>query len=718
MTPSEPGKTPPVAPVRPVTRSHHGDDVVDDYEWLRDKDDPATPAYLEAENAYAEAQTAHLGDLRETIFAEIKSRTLETDLSVPTRRGAWWYYTRTDEGKEYGVHCRCPVVDTDGWTPPRPDTGEEVSGEQVLLDGNAEAEGHPYFSLGAFSLSNDGHLLAYAVDTSGDERFTLRFKDLRTGEVLPEQIEDVHYGATWSLDATHVFYTTVDVSWRPDKVWRHRLGTAATDDVVVFHETDERFFTGIGSTRSDAYLMIGSGSKITSEVRVLRADDPEGEFTVLAERRTGVEYSIDHAVIGGEDVFLVLHNDGAANFELAVAPVDDAGPQRWSPLIEHRADTRLDDVDAFADHLVVSLRRGALARISVLPVTADGVGEAREIDFDDELFTTGVGANPEWDQPILRIGYTSFVTPATVYDYVVATGDLVLRKQQPVLGDFDPSAYEQHRTWATAEDGTRVPISVVAAKGTPRDGSAPALLYGYGAYEASIDPAFSVSRLSLLDRGMVFAVAHVRGGGEMGRTWYDGGKMLSKRNTFTDFITCARHLVDEGWSAADRLVAEGASAGGLLMGAVANLAPDAFAGILANVPFVDALTSILDPLLPLTVIEWDEWGDPLHDPEVYAYMKSYTPYENVSAQRYPPILAITSLNDTRVLYVEPAKWVARLRATETGDAPLLLKTEMDAGHAGVSGRYASWRERAYELAWILQTARVTEHTGSELIRKG
>lgn len=701
--------SPPVAKKIPSERTHHADTFVDHYEWLRDKESQDTIDYLEAENAYAEEQTSHLADLRQTIFDEIKERTQETDLSVPARRGSWWYYSRTVEGKEYGLHCRCPIDDADDWNPPELDAAADVPGEQMLLDGNLEAVGHAFFSLGAFSVSVDGNLLAYAVDHAGDERYTLRIKDLRTGDLLPDVVTNVSHGATWSLSGSHVFYTTVDDAWRPDKVWRHQVGTAADDDTLVFHEEDERFFTGIGSTRSDRYLMIGSGSKITSEYRFLDAADPEGEFVVVAARREGVEYSVDHAVIGGHDTFLILHNDGAENFALASAPVDSPGPESWHTLIEHRGDVRLEDIDAFAHQIVLSLRREALTRLVVIPLIETGLGEAYEIPFEEELFATGLAGNPEWDQPVLRLGYTSFITPGTVYDYVVATGELILRKQQPVLGDFDPADYEQHRAWATAEDGTQVPISIVCAKGTPRDGSAPGLIYGYGSYELSMDPAFGISRLSLLDRGMVFAVAHVRGGGEMGRAWYENGKTLAKRNTFTDFIACAHHLVAQGWTSADRLVAEGGSAGGLLMGAVANMAPEAFAGIVANVPFVDALTSILDPSLPLTVIEWDEWGDPLHDPAVYAYMKSYTPYENVGAKDYPPILAITSLNDTRVLYVEPAKWVAHLRATKRGDSQLLLKTEMEAGHGGVSGRYASWKERAYELAWILQTSKAVTH---------
>ncbi|MBF6211821.1 S9 family peptidase [Nocardia puris] len=705
----------PIAKTVPTERVHHGDVFVDEYEWLRDKDDPEVVAYLEAENAYTEARTAHLAGLREKIFTEIKSRTQETDLSVPTRMGEYWYYSRSFEGKQYGVHCRCPIdaaaAGIDAWTPPVLEADSEIPGEQVLLDSNELAEGHEFFALGAFSVSHDGSLLAYSVDTVGDERYTLRFKDLRTGELLADEIARTAPGATWSLDGTHVFYQTVDESWRPDTVWRHRLGTPTDGDVKVFHEPDERYWVSIGGTRSEKYLMIWVGSKITTEGWVLESGNPEGEFRVLLPRREGVEYTAEHAVIGGEDRFLILHNDvvdgvKAENFVLAEAPVGD--PSNLTTLIAHRDDVRLEDVDAFADHLVVSYRREALTRVAVWPLTESGYGDLRELEFDLELFAVGAGANPEWEQPTLRIGLTSFITPMQVFDYVPATGALLLRKEQPVLGGYDAKDYVQHRDWAVAEDGTRVPISLVWRADAVTEGPKPLLLYGYGSYEASMDPTFSVARLSLLDRGMVFAVAHVRGGGEMGRIWYEHGKTLTKKNTFTDFVSCARHLIDTGVTSPDLMVADGGSAGGLLMGAVANLAPELFRGILANVPFVDPLTSILDPSLPLTVIEWDEWGNPLADKEVYEYMKSYSPYENVEAKDYPAILAVTSINDTRVLYVEPAKWVAKLRATKTGDAPLLLKTEMSAGHGGVSGRYAKWKEVAFEHAWVLDTVGLAE----------
>jgi oligopeptidase B len=695
---------PPIAPRHPTSRIHHGDTFVDDYEWLRDADNPDTRAYLEAENAWAEAQTDHLAELRETIFTEIKTRTRETDMSVPVRRGKWWYYSRTVEGQQYAIRCRSPLDDPDDWTPPVLSAGVAVAGEEVLLDSNVEADGHEFFSLGGFSLSDDDALLAWSVDTVGDERYTIRVKDLQTGTVLPDEVTGASGGVTWAADGRHFFYTTVDASWRPHRIWRHELGQPGSGpdhDTLVYEETDERFFTGIGRTQSERFLAIGSSSKITSEVRVLAADDPTGEFHVVWPRDTGVEYSVEHAVIGGEDRFLVLHNRDAVNFALSSIPASGPYDQLVS-VLPHDPDVRLEDVDVFAKQVLVQYRRAAMPRVAIMPITADGLGPLSEIDFGEELVACGIGANAEWDQPVIRLGYGSFITPATVVGYVVDDGTITVLKQAEVLGGYDPADYEQHRVWATSDDGTQVPVSIVCKVGTPRDGTAPALLYGYGSYETSIDPGMSIARLSLLDRGFVFAVAHVRGGGEMGRTWYDDGKLLHKKNTFTDFVAVARHLVAEGWTSPDRLVAEGGSAGGLLMGAVANLAPDAFTGILAAVPFVDALTSILDPSLPLTVIEWDEWGNPLDDANVYAYMKSYSPYENVEAKHYPDILAVTSLHDTRVLFVEPAKWVARLRAVATGR--VLLKTEMSAGHGGVSGRYSSWRERAWEIAWIIDTA--------------
>ncbi|AKS32401.1 S9 family peptidase [Mycolicibacterium goodii] len=707
---------PPVAKRLNHRREHHGDVFIDPYEWLRDKENPEVIGYLEAENAYTAYATAQLEPLRQRIFDEIKARTKETDLSVPMRRGPWWYYARSFEGKQYAVHCRCPVTDPDDWTPPTFDEHTEVAGEQILLDENIEADGHEYFALGAATVSLDGDTLAYSVDVLGDERYTLRFKDLRTGELYDDTITGIGSGGIWAADSRTFYYTTVDDAWRPDTVWRHRLAAGLPGE-KVYHEPDHRFWVGIGRSRSDKYVFIAAGSAVTSEVRYGDAADPHAEFTSVWGRRDSVEYSVEHAVVGGEDRFLILHNDGAENFALVDAPVSD--PTDFRTLIAHRDDVRLDAVDAFDGFLVVSYRSEALPKIQLWPVTADGeYGRAQELTFESELTAAGLAGNPNWSTPKLRIAATSFITPARVYDLDLAkpegaphvrVGERTLLREQPVLGGYRPEDYVERRDWAIAEDGARVPISIVHRAGVQFP--APTLLYGYGAYESCEDPRFSIARLSLLDRGMVFAVAHVRGGGELGRSWYEHGKLLEKKNTFTDFITAARHLIDEGVTRPQNLVALGGSAGGLLMGAVANMAPKLFAGILAQVPFVDALTTILDPSLPLTVTEWDEWGNPLEDPEVYRYMKSYSPYENVAAQDYPPILAMTSLNDTRVYYVEPAKWVAALRHTKTDSNPVLLKTEMVAGHGGLSGRYERWREAAFQYAWLLAAAD-RDHYGS------
>ncbi|WP_018352140.1 S9 family peptidase [Longispora albida] len=678
---------PPLAKRVPSERSHHGETFTDEYAWLISKDDPDTLAYLKAENAFSEQQTAHLATLRETLFAEIKNKTQETDLSVPVRKGDFWYYTRTVEGKQYGIHCRVPA---EGSVPPVPAPGTALPGEQVLLDENELAGEAEFFSMGAFDVSPDGTLLAYSTDYAGDERYTLRVKNLVTGEVLPDEIPGTFYGTAWSAAGDHLFYLTVDEAWRPYRVWRHALGSEQPD-VVVHEEADERFWTGISLTRSEQYIIIDLHSKVTSEIRLIPAADPTAEPVVFGTgRREGVEVSVDHQ----GDRFVVLHNDQAENFTIGWTPVTDTN--QFHELIAHREDTRLLDVDAFDGHLVVHFRRDGLSGLRIVP----NEGEAREITFPEPVYTVSPDANPRYAADTYRLRYNSLATPDSVYDCWVATGELTLLKRKPVLGDFDPADYEQHREWAVAEDGTRIPISLMCKKGTVRDSSAPLLLYGYGSYETSMDPWFSIARLSLVDRGVVYAIAHVRGGGEMGRRWYDDGKLLKKKNTFTDFVACARHLAAAGWTSPGKTVARGGSAGGLLMGAIANLAPEAFGGIVAEVPFVDALNTILDPTMPLTVVEWDEWGNPLADPAVYAYMKSYSPYENVAARDYPPILATAGLNDPRVGYHEAAKWVAKLRATGKG-GQVLLKTEMGAGHMGPSGRYDAWKEEAFVLAWVL-----------------
>jgi len=708
---SRPPLLPPVAVQRPITSVHHGHERVDEYDWLRAKESPEVVAHLEAENAYTQQHTAHLADLRDAIFGEIKARTLETDLSIPMRVRDHWYYGRSFEGREYGASCRVPVSGPDDWTPPRP--AEDATpdqpalpGEEVLLDLDQLAEGHEFFSLGGSSISPDSRLLAYATDVVGDERYTIRIKDLETGELLADEITGVLGGGTWDRAGENLYYSTVDESWRSDKVWRHRLGTTQDDDELVFHEQDGRFFVGVGRTRTDRFLIIAAGAKVTSEYHVLDADAPELGFRCFAPRREGVEYSVEHAVIAGQDRFLVMHNAAGPDFELAVTPAEPTEPEAWTPLIAHDPATRLEDVDAFAGHLVVHQRSNGLTQLRILELddaSSTGIGDDYLVEFDEEVYTVGSGGNPRFDQPTVRLGYTTMSIPSSVYDYDVRSRTLTLLKRAPVLGGYDPADYEEHRLWAPSADGEPVPISLVCRRDARASGGpVPLHLYGYGAYEVSIDPSFSVARLSLLDRGAAFAIAHIRGGGEMGRRWYDDGKLEHKQHTFDDFAAAARHLVATGWTTPDRLVGEGASAGGLLIGAVANQAPDAFAGLVAGVPFVDTLTSMLDSTLPLTVTEYDEWGNPEDDPAAYATIAAYAPYENVTSQRYPKILAETSLNDTRVLYVEPAKWVARLRDRAV-DPDVLFRIEMAAGHGGVSGRYQAWKDRAFTLAWILDT---------------
>jgi len=729
---------PPVAPRIPVTRTHHGDTVTDNYEWMRDKTSERVLDHLRAENAYAESRMQHLEPLRERIVGEIRSRTQETDMGIPVREGDWWYYGRTVEGLQYGIQCRvaaAPVNPDDpsdpaAWTPPPPlkDPSQPREGEQVILDANVEAEGHDFFSLGTFDISDDGRYLLFGVDTEGDERYTLRIRDLQTGEQFADEITGTAGGAFFDASGRYVFYSTVDESWRPDTVWRHTVGTDPADDVRVFHEPDDSYWVGAGRTRSGRYLVIGASSSVTSETWVLDASEPTGEFQVIWPRRQGVEYDAEHAVVAGRDYWLITHNHEAPDFTVVAVPVDEPrGPAQT--VIAHEEGRRVEGIDAFARFLVFDYRRDGLPKTAVARL--DGGETLESISWDElvpptssgrgGLLSIGARGNPEWQQPTLRIGYTSFIEPATVASYDVAAGFYTVLKRQPVLGGYASGGYAEKRDWAIADDGTRIPISLVWKKGLvpsldgaeSAEGAAaepsPLELYGYGSYEASMDPGFSIPRLSLLDRGVVFAIAHVRGGGELGRAWYENGKTTTKTNTFTDFIASARHLIDAGVTAPDRMVAEGGSAGGLLMGAVANMAPELFAGILADVPFVDPLTSILDPSLPLTVIEWDEWGNPLHDADAYHYIKSYAPYENVREQAYPRILAVTSLNDTRVLYVEPAKWVARLR--EVG-ADAILRCEMEAGHGGVSGRYSAWNQRAIELAWLLDVLGLADATAS------
>ncbi|WP_309082243.1 S9 family peptidase [Zhihengliuella sp.] len=714
--------TPPVARKAPVERNHHGDTFVDDYEWLRDKEDPEVVAHLKSENDYAEAVTVGQQPLRDAIFNEIKVRTEETDLSVPSRKRGWWYFVRTEEGQQYPVHCRVAAQETGDlaadWTPPTIEPGEPFAGEQILLDGNAEAEGQPFFSLGGMAVSEDGHLLAYAVDNAGDERFTLRIKDLRTGDLLPDIVENVFYGLAFSPDGRRVYYTVVDDSWRPHQIKVHVLGTDAAADVVLFEEDDPGMWTGFDVSPDRTELVIGVGNSEYSESLSLDMTDNEAKPRLLLSREARVLHSMDPISLNGERHYVVTHNRGPAtddavnNMVSLVPSVEFEKPfveQTWQTVVEHRDDVKVEGTAVTRTHLIVSVRKDTTERVQILPLSGLGTPEQTEPvepEFDEALYTCAL-AGAEFESPVIRLVYTSFLTPSSVYDYVLASGALELRKETTVH-HYDRAQYVAERDWATAADGTRIPITVIRHRSVQPDGTNPALVYGYGSYEISMDPAFGIPRLSVLDRGVVFVIAHVRGGGELGRRWYEDGKKLAKKHSFTDFVSVTEHVIERGWAAPDRIAAMGGSAGGLLMGAVVNLAPQLYRAVVAQVPFVDALTSILDPELPLSALEWEEWGNPIEDREVYEYMKSYSPYENIAPVPYPRIAAVTSFNDTRVLYVEPAKWVQKLRDVTTGDEPIVMKIEMDGGHGGASGRYEGWKDRAWDYAFVLDALGAVE----------
>ncbi len=695
--------TAPLAERRTETSVLHGITRTDPYAWLRHKDDPAVLAHLEAENAFTAATLAPLETFRETLFNEMKSRIQETDLSLPTRKGMWAYYTRTEEGKSYPLHCRRPAASVEA-------DPDDTTDEQVLLDQNVLAAGHDYFAVGTFELTVDHRLLAYAVDVDGDEIYELRVRDLATGVDLPDVIAETAAGVAWAADGASLFYLVPDDAMRPHEVWRHRLGSTEPDE-LVFTEPDERFYCGLSMSATDDYIFLVIGSQVTTEVRSARADNVDAGFSVVRERTQDIEYAVDHhRSENGTERFFVVANDGAENFRLCTASVEGgpwvAAADEWRTDAELAAEghdvrrrPKIEGLELFRRHLVLHERVDGLERLRVIAIDdAGSLGSSRIIDQPDPVHSVWPQANADIDAPFLRFGYSSLATPPSVYDYDLATGEPTLRKRQPVLGPFDPDDYVSERRLVAADDGTLVPMSIVRHRRTPIDGTAPGLLYGYGSYEISSDPTFSTMRLSLLDRGFVFAIAHVRGGGELGRRWYLDGKFLAKRNTFSDFVACGRSLLSAGDVATGRLACWGGSAGGLLVGAATNLAPDVFAGVIAEVPFVDVVNTMLDETLPLTAIEWEEWGNP-KDAEYYAYMQSYAPYENIRPVPYPAILATGGLNDPRVGFWEPAKWVQRLREVTTGERPILLKTEMGAGHGGPSGRYESWRDLAFVMAF-------------------
>jgi oligopeptidase B len=675
----------PAARVVPRTSTVHGDTRTDEYFWMRNREDPEVLAYLEAENRYTAAVMRPTEPLQERLFAEMRGRIKETDLSVPERIDGWLYYHRTEAGAQYPIYCRRPALGV---------SADDDSAEEVLLDLNPLANGHAYFRLGAFEVSPDHRMLAYSVDTSGAESFTLFVKELATGALLAETVVNVSPGVAWANDSRTLFYVVLDEARRPCRLFRHVLGANPAEDALVHFEADESFFLDIERTRSHAFLLLELASHSTSEVRYVSADRPEAPFRTLEPRRAGVEYTVSHH----GDRFFITTNDAAPNFRLVSAPVTDPARERWTEVLPHRPDVKLDSTDAFRDHLVVWEREAGLRQIRILDLARGG---DHLVGFPEPVYTVRQHENPEFDTTLLRFTYTSMVTPASVVEYDMAARTWTVRKQTEVLGGYDPARYRSERLFATAPDGTRVPISLVYQLPLERPGGPrPLLLNGYGAYGISYDPAFSSSSLSLLDRGFVVAIAHVRGGEEMGRPWYDGGKLLNKPNSFTDFIAAAEHLVAVGLTAPDRLAISGGSAGGLLMGAVTNLRPDLFRAVLAEVPFVDVVNTMLDATLPLTVIEYDEWGNP-DDPAYYACIRSYSPYDNVRAQAYPHMLITAGLNDPRVAYWEPAKFTARLRALKTDANRLLLRTNMGAGHGGASGRWDFLREVAFKYAFVL-----------------
>ena len=668
----------PTASVQSWVDTTLGDIRTDNYFWLRDRKNPDVIKYLQAENEYTAASMKHTEGLQEQLYREMLGRIKETDLSVPERDGGYLYYQRTEKGKQYPIYCRKKAS---------PNAREEI-----LLDANELATGLAYFDVGVLQVSPDHRLLAYSTDTSGSETYTLYVKDLVTGKLRDDRVPNVYYSVEWANDNRTIFYTTVDSAKRPHKLLRHALGTSASNDAELYHEPNQLFDVDFEKSRSDEYLLLTTGSYSQSEVRYLSADRPMDSLRLVAPRQADVLYSVTPR----EGSFYILTNEGASNFKVMRAPASNPSKPNWTPFIAHSDSVLISSIEAFKDYLVFGERRGALRRLRIMDATS---GESHDVSFPEPVYTVYLANNPEYETRTLRFTYMSMVTPGTVYDYDMKTRSRAVRKRTEVPG-YDPSLYRAERTWARASDGTLVPVSLVYRLPLIKDGSRPMLLYAYGSYGSSQEAAFSSNIISLLDRGVVYALAHIRGGQEMGRAWYDQGKLLNKKNTFTDFIASAEHLVREKYTSSNRLAIRGGSAGGLLMGAVVNMRPDLFKAVVADVPFVDVITTMKDASIPLTAQEWEQWGDPRQE-KFYAYMKSYSPYDNVSAKAYPTMLVTTGLNDPRVPYWEPAKWVAKLRATKTDDNVLILKTNMGAGHGGASGRYDALREQAFRYAFIL-----------------
>jgi len=680
MTPS----SPPVAPREPHAVTAHGDVREDDWYWLRERERPEVLAHLEAERAYAAERAEPLAALQATIFGEIRGRVRLDDVSPPAKRGDFGYYRRTREDAQYSLWCRRPW----GSAAPLPEGADEL--EEVVLDENLLAAGHEHFSLGDLEIDRAGELAAYATDTTGAEILTVAIRDLTSGTDRADVLEGAYYGLAWSADSSQLFYVRPDEAMRPFQCWRHRLGTSQSEDELCFEEPDERYFLGVGTTKDHRFVVLGLSSNITSEIWL--ADAAGGSFSLVAPRREGVEYSVEHC--GGE--LLILTNDaGATDFRVARAHVDSPGPENWTELVPHRPGTLLEGIDVLDGILLVAERGDATTRVRVVPLD----GAEPTVIESAAAGVVRLGENLEFDTTTLRYVTTSLVAPRETWDLDLGSGVSTLVRRDPVLGGFDPARYRTERLEATAPDGQKVPITVAQLVDRPAAG--PLVLYGYGAYGYSTDPVFSISRLSLLDRGFAFAIAHVRGGEERGRGWYLDGKLEHKANSFSDLVAAARHLLEAGWTVPEQLALRGASAGGLLVGAALNLAPELFGAAVAEVPFVDCLTTLLDPSLPLTVIEWDEWGDPLHDEAAYWRIRSWSPYDNVAPVRYPHLLVTGGIEDPRVGYFEPAKWVQRLRAAHPDNAERVVFDVETAGHGGPSGRDRSWQKEAGVLAFLI-----------------
>ena len=704
----KPFPSPPTARKHPTQTLVHGVSLSDDYAWLREKQNPEVTAYLDAENAYADAVMAPLASLREDLYLEMLSHMKQTDVSVPYRDGAWWYYSRTEEGLQYAIHCRkrAPAERVAGAPGLDLETGDssysndvDHQPEQVILDGNQLAQGHAFFSIGDTDITDDGRYLAYTVDTTGFRQYTLRIKDLETGETLPGAVERVG-SIVWAADNLSIFYTVEDEQQkRQFQLWRHTLAAHHSADVLIYQDDDERFNLGVGRTRDGLFLVMESASHTTTESRVLAADQPHGSFALISERHDDHEYSVDHR----NGLWFIRTNDCGRNFRLVTAPVTTPGRSHWTELIPHRADVMLEEVDLFDSFFIACEREAGLPRLRLWSFL--GVGpqaeQTADIAFPEPAYSAHPHINRIFDTTTFRYGYQSLVTPSSVYEYDVASGVSTLLKQLEIPGGFDCTLYASERINSTAPDGVQVPISLVYRKDQRKKGSNPLYVYGYGSYGYSLPLGFSSNRLSLLDRGVVMAYAHIRGGGDLGEPWHDAGKMLVKRNTFTDFIASVEHLTEAGYGDPQRVAIEGGSAGGLLMGAVSNMRPDLFRAVLSHVPFVDVMNTMLDASLPLTVPEYEEWGDP-NQKNYFDYMLGYSPYDNLKPASYPAMLVKTSLHDSQVMYWEPAKYVAKLRTLKTDNNPLLLITNMEAGHGGASGRYDYLKEIALDYAFLLR----------------